>query len=93
MIKNQKNSQWKRANFKKIQEKWKNKLDLNNNNKNKKFYCLEMFPYPSGRIHMGHVRNYTMRCEVTGYKSLKVLMYYKYYGLGRFWFYENASEK
>jgi leucyl-tRNA synthetase len=64
-------------NFLNIEQKWqkawkeKEAFRIFENKDKTKFYCLEMYPYPSGRIHMGHVRNYTIGDVLSRFKLMK----------------------
>jgi leucyl-tRNA synthetase len=65
--------------FKRIEEKWqrvwedRKAFHVTEDSAKAKFYCLEMYPYPSGRIHMGHVRNYSIGDVVARFKTMRGL--------------------
>jgi leucyl-tRNA synthetase len=66
-----------RYHHKEIEEKWQkiwesqNLFKVTEDPKKEKYYLLEMFPYPSGKIHMGHVRNYSIGDVIARYKKMR----------------------
>ena len=56
-----------------VQDRWDQQkpYETNIDTKKPKYYCLSMLPYPSGNLHMGHVRNYSIGDAVSRYKRLK----------------------
>lgn len=65
-----------RYDFKDIESKWQIRWDKEelyrvDDVKEPTYYCLEMFPYPSGKLHMGHVRNYSIGDVLARFKKMK----------------------
>ncbi len=64
-------------NFKTVEEKWQKiweeekTFEAKEDSSKPKYYCLEMFPYPSGKIHMGHVRNYSIGDVIARFKKME----------------------
>ena len=58
---------------KSVQQKWQETgaFEVTEDSDKEKYYCLSMFPYPSGRLHMGHVRNYTIGDVVSRFQRMQ----------------------